>query len=81
VLFLYIGHLSSGSDQTLKNGFYTGIVGLDSCRGTGPSPRSKHVAAMYDDRFLLIFGGASKSKPLNDIYALDFETVRDFSSI
>ncbi|CAK9192802.1 unnamed protein product [Sphagnum troendelagicum] len=46
-----------------------------SCRGTGPSPRSKHVAAMYDDRFLLIFGGASKSKPLNDIYALDFETM------
>ncbi|CAK9191383.1 unnamed protein product [Sphagnum troendelagicum] len=43
--------------------------------GTGPSPRSKHVAAMYDDRFLLIFGGASKSKPLNDIYALDFETM------
>ncbi|CAM6044702.1 unnamed protein product [Sphagnum compactum] len=46
-----------------------------SCRGTGPSPRSKHVAAMYDDRFLLLFGGASKSKPLNDIYALDFETM------
>ncbi|KAH9575737.1 hypothetical protein CY35_01G126600 [Sphagnum magellanicum] len=43
--------------------------------GTGPSPRSKHVAAMYDDRFLLIFGGVSKSKPLNDIYALDFETM------
>lgn len=43
--------------------------------GTVPSPRAKHVAAMYDDRFLLIFGGASKSKVLNDLYALDFETM------
>jgi len=30
---------------------------------------------MYDDRFLLIFGGASRSKPLGDLFALDFETV------
>lgn len=43
--------------------------------GTGPSPRTKHCAAMYDDRFLLIFGGTSKSKPLGDLCALDFETM------
>ncbi|XP_024392053.1 uncharacterized protein [Physcomitrium patens] len=43
--------------------------------GSGPSPRTKHCAAMYDDRYLLIFGGASKSKPLNDLFALDFETM------
>lgn len=44
-------------------------------KGAGPSPRSNHVAALYDDRVLLIFGGQSKSKTLNDIHALDFETM------
>ncbi|KAG8090460.1 hypothetical protein GUJ93_ZPchr0011g27081 [Zizania palustris] len=43
-------------------------------KGAGPSPRSNHVAALYDDRILLIFGGQSKSKTLNDVHALDFET-------
>eukprot|EP00250_Pteridium_aquilinum_P012890 c21008_g1_i1 orf=658-2391(-) len=43
--------------------------------GSVPSPRSKHVAAIYDDRLLLVFGGASKSKYLNDLYALDFEAM------
>ncbi|XP_042517779.1 acyl-CoA-binding domain-containing protein 6 isoform X2 [Macadamia integrifolia] len=45
------------------------------CTGAGPSPRSNHVAALYDDRVLLIFGGTSKSKSLNDLYSLDFETM------
>ncbi|XP_057957930.1 acyl-CoA-binding domain-containing protein 6 isoform X2 [Malania oleifera] len=45
------------------------------CTGPGPSPRSNHVAALYDDRILLIFGGTSKSKTLNDLYSLDFETM------
>ncbi|CAL5415715.1 unnamed protein product [Camellia sinensis] len=45
------------------------------CTGQGPSPRSNHVAALYGDKMLLIFGGASKSKTLNDIYSLDFETM------
>ena len=44
-------------------------------RGTGPSARSNHVAALYDDKTLLIFGGTSKSRTLNDLYSLDFETV------
>lgn len=43
--------------------------------GSVPSPRSKHVAAIYDDRLLLVFGGASKSKYLNDLHALDFEAM------
>ncbi|CAL5347035.1 unnamed protein product [Camellia sinensis] len=45
------------------------------CTGQGPSPISNHVAALYGDKMLLIFGGASKSKTLNDIYSLDFETM------
>ncbi|KAF9605346.1 hypothetical protein IFM89_016481 [Coptis chinensis] len=45
------------------------------CTGTGPSPRSNHVAALHDDRILYIFGGTSKSRTLNDLYSLDFETM------
>ncbi|KAJ6816636.1 acyl-CoA-binding domain-containing protein 5-like [Iris pallida] len=43
--------------------------------GTGPSPRSNHVSALYDDKILLVFGGHSKSRTLNDLYSLDFETM------
>ncbi|KAL4642835.1 hypothetical protein ACB092_02G048700 [Castanea dentata] len=43
--------------------------------GTGPSPRSNHVATLYDDKTLFLFGGASKSKTLNDLYSFDFETM------
>ncbi|XP_022979721.1 acyl-CoA-binding domain-containing protein 6-like [Cucurbita maxima] len=45
------------------------------CTGTSPSARSNHVAALYDDKTLLIFGGTSKSRTLNDLYSLDFETM------
>ncbi|KAK3009434.1 hypothetical protein RJ639_013183, partial [Escallonia herrerae] len=45
------------------------------CTGPGPSARANHVAALYDDKLLLIFGGSSKSRTLNDLYSLDFETV------
>ncbi|KAL6971330.1 hypothetical protein U1Q18_031008, partial [Sarracenia purpurea var. burkii] len=45
------------------------------CTGPGPSPRSNHVASLYDDKMLLIFGGTSKSRTLNDLYSLDFETM------
>ncbi|KAL9232881.1 hypothetical protein vseg_007944 [Gypsophila vaccaria] len=45
------------------------------CTGAGPSPRSNHVAALYEDRILYIFGGSSKAKTLNDLYSLDFETM------
>ncbi|KAI3962319.1 hypothetical protein MKX01_005321 [Papaver californicum] len=43
--------------------------------GSRPSPRSNHVASLYDDRILFIFGGSSKSRTLNDLYSLDFETM------
>lgn len=49
-------------------------------RGQAPSPRSNHVATLYDDKLLLVFGGASKSRTLNDLYSLDFETVRIFGN-
>lgn len=45
------------------------------CTGPGPSARSNHVATLYDDKTLLIFGGTSKSRTLNDLYSLDFETM------
>lgn len=45
------------------------------CTGPGPSARCNHVAALYDDKLLLVFGGTSKSKSLNDLYSLDFETM------
>ncbi|URE04499.1 kelch repeat protein [Musa troglodytarum] len=44
-------------------------------RGTGPSARSNHVAALYEDKLLFIFGGQSKSRILNDLHSLDFETM------
>ncbi|KAL3812849.1 hypothetical protein ACJIZ3_014117 [Penstemon smallii] len=45
------------------------------CTGPRPSPRSNHVATLYDDKMLLVFGGASKSRTLNDLYSLDFEAM------
>ncbi|KAL1078944.1 hypothetical protein V6Z11_D10G189600 [Gossypium hirsutum] len=45
------------------------------CTGTRPSPRSNHIATLYDDKTLFVFGGASKSRTLNDLYSLDFETM------
>ncbi|KAK8483433.1 hypothetical protein V6N13_104423 [Hibiscus sabdariffa] len=45
------------------------------CTGTRPLPRSNHVATLYGDKTLFVFGGASKSRTLNDLYSLDFETM------
>lgn len=45
------------------------------CRGQRPSARSNHVATFYDDKLLLVFGGTSKSRTLNDLYSLDYETM------
>ncbi|CAL9174248.1 unnamed protein product [Musa hybrid cultivar] len=44
-------------------------------KGTGPSARSNHVAALHEDKLLFVFGGQSKSRILNDLYSLDFETM------
>ncbi|KAJ1427275.1 Kelch-type beta propeller [Sesbania bispinosa] len=49
--------------------------------GTAPSPRFNHVATLYDDKVLYIFGGSSKSRTLNDLYSLDFETVSGLMSV
>ncbi|KAK1387613.1 Acyl-CoA-binding domain protein [Heracleum sosnowskyi] len=44
-------------------------------KGNVPSPRFNHVAALHEDKTLLIFGGATKSRTLNDLYSLDFDTM------
>ncbi|KAI3469422.1 hypothetical protein Pfo_026085 [Paulownia fortunei] len=44
-------------------------------QGPRPSPRSNHIAALYNDKMLFVFGGASKSRTLNDLYSLDFEAM------
>ncbi|KAK6117353.1 hypothetical protein DH2020_048871 [Rehmannia glutinosa] len=51
------------------------------CTGPRPSPRSNHIAALYNDKMLFVFGGASKSKTLNDLYSLDFEAVCEHSAL
>ncbi|XP_051130459.1 acyl-CoA-binding domain-containing protein 6 [Andrographis paniculata] len=45
------------------------------CTGPRPSPRANHIAALYNDQMLFVFGGASKSRTLNDLYSLDFEAM------
>ncbi|GLJ04803.1 hypothetical protein SUGI_0003830 [Cryptomeria japonica] len=43
--------------------------------GTPPAPRSDHTAAVYVDRYLLIFGGGSHSTCFNDLHVLDLQTM------
>ncbi|XP_042037140.1 acyl-CoA-binding domain-containing protein 6-like isoform X2 [Salvia splendens] len=45
------------------------------CTGPRPCSRSNHIAALYNDKILFVFGGASKSRTLNDLYSLDFEAM------
>ncbi|VFQ79232.1 unnamed protein product [Cuscuta campestris] len=45
------------------------------CTGAVPPARSNHVATLYDDKLLFIFGGTSKSRTLNDLHSLDFEAM------
>lgn len=45
-------------------------------RGTPPSPRSGHSAAVHAERYLLIFGGGSHATFFNDLHVLDIQTVR-----
>ncbi|XP_058764916.1 acyl-CoA-binding domain-containing protein 6-like [Vicia villosa] len=45
------------------------------CTGTAPSPRCNHVTSLYNGKILFVFGGVSKSRTLNDLYSLDFETM------
>ena len=39
-----------------------------------PSPRSAHVAAAYQDRFLLVFGGGSVAHCYNDLHIFDTDS-------
>ncbi|KAJ0976238.1 hypothetical protein J5N97_018203 [Dioscorea zingiberensis] len=43
--------------------------------GIPPSPRSDHVAACHEDRYLLIFGGGSHTTCFNDLHVLDLKTM------
>ncbi|CAN8300524.1 unnamed protein product [Cochlearia groenlandica] len=46
-----------------------------NCTGARPCARSNHVAMLFDDKILFVFGGSGKNKTLNDLYSLDFETM------
>ncbi|XP_010524754.1 PREDICTED: acyl-CoA-binding domain-containing protein 4 [Tarenaya hassleriana] len=46
-----------------------------NCTGTRPCARSNHVATLFDDKILFVFGGSAKNRTLNDLYSLDFETM------
>ncbi|KAH7388267.1 hypothetical protein KP509_16G066900 [Ceratopteris richardii] len=77
VLILFGGEDSKGRKLNdlhmfdLKSSMWLPLLAM----GSVPSPRSKHVAAIYDERLLLVFGGQTKNKSLNDLYALDFEAM------
>ncbi|KAJ0960137.1 hypothetical protein J5N97_002056 [Dioscorea zingiberensis] len=43
--------------------------------GIPPSPRSDHIAACHEDRYLLIFGGGSHTTCFNDLHVLDLKTM------
>ncbi|PRW20510.1 acyl- -binding domain-containing 4 [Chlorella sorokiniana] len=43
--------------------------------GTAPGPRSAHAAALYRDRYLLVFGGGSVAHCNNELWVLDTETM------
>lgn len=43
--------------------------------GTPPGPRSAHAAAVFRDRYLLIFGGGSVAHCNNELHCLDTHTM------
>eukprot|EP00887_Chlorella_sp_A99_P000351 scaffold13.g351.t1 len=43
--------------------------------GPAPTPRSAHASAVYQGRYLLIFGGGSVAHCFNDLHVLDTETM------
>jgi len=48
---------------------------LSTCRGSPPTPRSDHAAAVHAERYLLIFGGGSHATCFDDLHVLDLQTV------
>ncbi|KAI0285814.1 hypothetical protein BGY98DRAFT_1130344, partial [Russula aff. rugulosa BPL654] len=47
------------------------------CTGSIPSPRGSHTAVLVDD-VMYVFGGLSRTKALDDLYALQLSTQRWF---
>ncbi|PSC67948.1 acyl-binding domain-containing 4-like isoform X1 isoform A [Micractinium conductrix] len=43
--------------------------------GTRPGPRSAHAAALYRNRYLLVFGGGSVAHCNNELHCLDTQTL------
>jgi hypothetical protein len=43
---------------------------------TPPAPRFDHTAAVHSDRYLLIFGGCSRSIFFNDLHVFDLDTLQ-----
>lgn len=43
--------------------------------GTPPGPRSAHAAAVFRDRYLLVFGGGSVAHCNNELHCLDTQTM------
>ena len=43
--------------------------------GAGPSPRSAHVASVFQGRYLLVFGGGSVAHCFDSLFMLDTETL------
>lgn len=69
-----------GAKKTLLNDLH--ILDLESMTwdeidtvGVPPSPRSDHSSAVYNERYLLIFGGGSHSTCFNDLHILDMDNM------
>src|SRR4051812_16592513 len=68
-LFFWMLNLPISSPETFTWTCITKDIG-----GTKPSPRCRHRTSM-SGKFLIIFGGATKDKELNDLYILDTGTL------
>ncbi|KMZ67606.1 Acyl-CoA Binding Protein [Zostera marina] len=70
-----------GAKKTLLNDLH--ILDLESMTwdeidtiGVPPSPRSDHSSAIYNERYLFIFGGGSHSTCFNDLHILDMNNMK-----
>lgn len=49
--------------------------GQPEVSGKPPSPRSAHAAAVYENRYLIVFGGGSVATCLSDVHVLDTHAI------
>lgn len=42
--------------------------------GPSPTPRSAHVACVFEDRYLVVFGGGSVARCYNDLWVFDTQS-------